>query len=200
MSSTQDARGILADAEKALRELMQREIDEHRYGEIAEVARLADGLARLLRGAPAPAPATRPRKGAPLKQRKANSARRGPAPAKAKNYPRFERDGARLIKVGWSKKAREEYEHRAPRNAVAAFVSHLISRVEPGKTFVMEDLFPVPDDAGDEVPAYQAYLTLALLRDLGAIEKKGRDGYVVVPGQIETAEFNSLWERIPERS
>ena len=40
----------MADAEKALRDLIQEQVDAHRYAELPELARLADGVARLLRG------------------------------------------------------------------------------------------------------------------------------------------------------
>src|SRR4051794_31882715 len=35
-------------------------------------------------------------------------------------YPKFFRRGDELVKVGWSKKERKEYSHRAPRRAVDA--------------------------------------------------------------------------------
>ena len=35
-----------------------------------------------------------------------------------KTLPRFERDGERIVKVSWSKRAKAEYEHRAPRDVV----------------------------------------------------------------------------------
>jgi len=199
MMTVQAARGILADAEKALRELMQQQIQEQRYGDLAEIAALADGIARLLRGQPS---------GKPLPKHTSRSASTRPSPRKRvssvatkRSYPVFERDGDRLVKVGWSKKARDEYEHRAPRDAVQAFVRHLVSRVEPGSTFVMEDLLPVPDSSGGEVPSYQVYMTLAWLRDQGAVEKKGRDGYVLQSGrQMDDGVFNKIWERTPQRS
>lgn len=197
MTSIREARGIVADAEKALRELMQREIQDQRYADIPEVARLADGVARLLRGQIDDRPARPARSVATQrgKLRLANRSSRG-----KKRYPRFERDGYKLVKVGWSKKGREEYEHRAPRDVVAAFTRHLVSKVKRGKAFVVEDLLPVPDSSGGEIPSYQVYMTLRWLRHAGAVEKRGRDGYALIDAQLDENGFDALWGRIPERS
>jgi hypothetical protein len=180
---------------------MQEEIQAHRYSDLPELARMADGVASLLRRATPndPAhPATARFTPSIKPDARAHLSRRAAA---AKKYPRFERDDdARLIKVGWSKKAREEYEHRTPREAVAAFVSYLVSKVKVGSTFVVEDLAPVPDSTGGEIPAYQVYMTLAWLRDLGLVQKKGRDGYVLRDSRIDGDAFNELWEHVPNRS
>ena len=198
MTSIQEARGIVADAEKALRDLMQRDIQDQRYADIPDVARLADGVARLLRGQPGDRPAARPHRAAPYRRGQRNVANRGALTRK--KYPRFERHDLKLVKVGWSKKGRDEYEHRAPRDAVVAFVRHLTSKVKPGKTFVVEELLPVPDSTGGEIPSYQVYMTLAWLRHARAVEKRGRDGYALSNGRLEGSGFDALWDRLPERS
>jgi hypothetical protein len=115
-------------------------------------------------------------------------------------YPRFHRDGDRLVKTGWSKKNRESYEHRAPRGTVIAFVRHLVSRVGAGEVFGIEGLLPVPDVSNGEVPAYQVYLTLAWLRTVGAIEKKGRDGYRLVSDGLAEKRLDEYWSQLPEHS
>ena len=193
-----DARGILADAEKALRDLMQREIREQRYRDIPEVARLTDGVARLLREEPPPAPRevkatseSAPARSTPRKKKP----RKRSASSKSK-YPKFVRDGDKLVKIGWSKKAREEYQHRAPWEAVAAFASHLNAEGHTGETFAVEDLLPVPDSAGGEVPNYQVYLTLAWLRQAGVVSKKGRNGYLLE----HEIDIHELWDVLTVRT
>jgi len=171
---------------------------------------MADSLARLARGNSQPvstnnhiATPSSPRSSAPVRK-----ATRAPAKGKvgakrgtAKHgYPRFERDDDKLVKVGWSKKAREEYEHRAPRPAVLAFAEHVGTATAKGKTFVIDDLLPVHDAAGDELPSYQVYLALGWLRNAGAVEKKGRDGYVRVADPLDGSVFDTLWDQIPERT
>ncbi len=204
MKPIQEARGILADAEKSLRDLMQRELRAQRYAEVAELAGMADALARLARGSlqpavvnnhssmPRPSPSSSP-------ARKATSASAKRKVSAKRDYPRFERDDDKLVKVGWSKKAREEYEHRAPRPAVLAFAEHVGTTTAKGKTFVIDDLLPVHDAAGEELPSYQVYLALAWLRQAGAVEKKGRDGYVRVADPLDGSVFETLWDQILER-
>lgn len=208
MAAPEESLRVLREAEASLRQLIERCLREQRYRDVAEVARLAEGVARLI-GQPADesvpkslqkrrsiGPSPSPKENAMLLSTQASEAK----PKKGNEYPRFERDGDRLVKVGWSKKNQEAYEHRAPQEAVIGFVRHLESRVKPGEVFVMDELFPIPDIAtGDEVPAYQAYLTLAWLRLTGAVEKKGRDGYVLRMDSLSDGGLDQLWNRLPER-
>jgi len=207
MNTREQAHKVLRDAEAALRDLKEAGLHEQRYTDIAEVAQLADGLARLLSLAPTfgmsttakltSAPdsvAITPRVSRPPASRTASRKK-----TKAK-YPHFEREGNRLVKVGWSKKHREEYEHRAPRDAVAAFARHLGGTVPEGHVFVVEDLLPVPGvNEDDEVPAYQVYLTLKWLQDIGAVEKKGRDGYVLRNGVLSEGGIDRYWSALRAR-
>lgn len=184
---------------------MEEALKQQRYRDIAEVARLADGVARLLqRQLPTVSPhrdRTVPAQSSPLKPMQPGGAASSKRKKKKVEYPRFERDGDRLVKIGWSKKNKEAYEHRAPREVIIAFARHLANRVEPGHVFAMEELFPIPDVVtGDEIPTYQAYLTLAWLREAKAIEKKGRDGYVLRNGSLADGGLDELWDNLPKRS
>lgn len=205
MSTIQAARTMLRQAESSLRQLIEAALRDQRYADVAEIAALAEGLSRLLeptsgrspdsaQNEPAPAPTRSPLAvAASPKQkssRKTSSRRSG--------YPRFGRDGDRLVKIGWSKKNKSEYEHRVPRSAVDAFLGKLTSTVKPGRVFEVESLLPVTDHAGDEVPAYQVYVTLAWLRDVGVIEKKGRDGYVVENSESTKRGADEHWKKLSE--
>lgn len=202
MNAVQAARKVLRDAEASLRELIEKALAEQQYGEIGAVAHLADGLTKLIRSnsiAADPAPlSTRNTQTSPRKesrgQRKAKSA------STKEKYPFFKCDGNRLVKVGWSKKNKKEYEHRVPRDVVIAFVRHLGDNVEEGKVFDVEGLLPVADPSGEEVPPYQIYVTLAWLRRVAIIEKKGRDGYVMRDKSIVTGGLDDLWNGLEIRS
>lgn len=199
MDTIQDAQKVLRDAEMMLRRLMEQSLKQQRYASIAEIACMAEGVARLLNKQSSPI--------TPDAASNAKSVSHTPPRARERshkkktNYPRFERDGDRLVKVGWSKKNKEAYEHRAPREAVVAVARHLSSQVRVGEVFAIEDLMPVPNvSSGDEVPGYQVYLTLAWLRSLNAIEKKGRDGYVLRSDLLTDGELDKLWEELAVRS
>lgn len=203
MATIQDALRIVLEAEAAVRSLAEAALREQRYSEVAEIARLAGGLAKLSQGLestsdnrvllPAEFEQSQPGEHSPrLRKRSSRASKSG--------YPRFIRDDDRLVKIGWSKKKKAAYEHRAPRDAVLSFIRHLRGAVAEGKVFVVEDLMPVPDIAnGGEIPAYQVYLTLAWLRFAGVVEKKGRDGYTLRRDALSNGHFEELWASLGAR-
>ena len=204
MGTVNEARQVLVVAEGRLRQLIERGVREQRYGEVAEIAGLAQGVAALLQGRAPVLSTSFPVVSAERRQRGgpgvAVPSRESVARSGKPGYPRFERDGDKLVKVGWSKKNKAAYEHRAPREAVVAFSRHLSRSVQEGKLFAVEDLLPVPDPAtSGELPAYQVYLVLAWLRHVGAIDKRGRDGYVLRRSGLSDAILDEHWERLPVR-
>src|SRR6266567_3543667 len=122
MDTIQDARRVLSATEASLRQLIEQGLKEQRYSEIVEIAKLADGVARLLHTPQAafasPPEITANATSLPSPISRASSAKRIPT---KRDYPRFERDGDRLVKIGWSKRRKGLYEHRASRQAVVAF-------------------------------------------------------------------------------
>lgn len=201
MPVIQRAKGVLADAEKVLRELMQEELASQRYSELAELAKMADGLLRLAGGATAH-PTWQPRSDAlsPLEDAATTTAARTRKASVKPVFPRFERHADKLVKVGWSKRQRKEYEHRAPRAAILAFTVHLGSRTMASKPFVVDTLLPAYDAAGDEIPNYQVYLALGWLRQLRIIIKRGREGYLRTANPLDGSVFDTLWLQTPERT
>ncbi len=207
MDTVGQAKAIIQRAEAELRSLMESGVREQRYAEVGEIAGLAAGLAELLRSRGAGALIAlgqqvvegRDSPRAPLPRPAAVKAGKGKKGDKS-TYPRFEREGDKLVKIGWSKSNKSPYEHRASKDAVLTFVRHLQNVVTEGRLFVIEDLLPVLDpSAGAELPAYQVYLTLAWLRSVGAIEKKGRDGYVMRRGALANGSLERMWSGLPDR-
>ena len=99
---------------------------------------------------------------------------------KRSGYPKFFRRAEELVKVGWSKHDKREYQHKAPHRVVvhtAKAVEGLGSRLN---IFTTDQILPLSEQGeGTEIPDYQAYLALAWLRHLGLLEKHGRQGYSV---------------------
>jgi len=113
-------------------------------------------------------------------------------------YPRFVRHKDELIKIGWSRRQRREYRHRAPKRVVDALATRLSNCGAASKLFTTEDIFPLPGDGGQEVPSYQAYLCLAWLRKEGLVLMRGRQGYTVPrPEQIDRS-VAECWQRLPD--
>lgn len=204
MRYTKEAHTILLNTEASLRQVLQRALEEQCYGDVGQIARLAEGIASLSLskndgGATQSRQFTNGRgKGSGRKRIHQNVSRRSFSKP-ADHYPRFERDGDKLVKVGWSKKNEEAYEHRAPKEAILCFRQHLAKTVDAGATFTMEEILPIPSTNGGEIPSYQAYLTLAWLRDRGAVRKKGRDGYAYSVRAIDEAKVEEHWAVLPER-
>ena len=201
MGNAREARRIIAEAEAGIRQLIEQAMREQRYADVAEVARLADALARVCatqiedREQRKPQLISTGSRGDVTRR----AARRGVAPPRRKPaFPRFERDSDTLVKVGWSKKNRAAYQHRAPKETVLAFLRHAVASVKPDKVFSVEDLMPVPDfGQGGEVPAYRVYLALAWLRHVHVIKKMGRNGYVLNRNAASSSEIEKHWEDLP---
>jgi hypothetical protein len=112
-------------------------------------------------------------------------------------YPRFLRDGDRLVKLAWSKKERAPYEHRAPREVINALIVAVQKRKGENKLFQASDILPLKNALHEEFPSYQSYLALNWLRDVGVIRKKGREGYVLRPNAATPEKLESLWTALP---
>ncbi len=194
MNIIHEAESLLQKVEEELRGLMEQGIHAQEYANVSEVAKLAEGLSDLLRKPDERwadrGPRGRVRTSEPAASRGSKS---------AKEYPEFVRDGDRLVKIGWSKKKRQEYEHRAPKTAVCAFAQALSKRTKVDGPFDMDQLLPIADiEANRPIPDYQAYITLAWMCTTGAIVKKGRDRYVLMQDLATDDALDALWERLPD--
>ncbi|WP_242101570.1 hypothetical protein [Lysobacter sp. M2-1] len=98
----------------------------------------------------------------------------------ATNYPRFERHGDNLVKVGWSKREKAEYEHKAPLRAVVMVADAVRKKGVDGRIFQISALLPYTGPDGETtVPDYQVYLIVAWWRAIGLLEQHGRKGYSI---------------------
>jgi hypothetical protein len=203
MAKLQAAHDFIDAAEKQLRELIARAAADGDYGVISQLVEAAEGLRRTTKLLERAEPVG-PEQPARPAEVDAPPVQAASAPAvetvrkTTREYPRFERQGDRLIKVGWSKKDRAEYEHRTDKH-IASAVSLYLAEVPKEKTFRMDDLLPIEID-GSDVPLYQAYLVLAWLRDRGLIGKQGKDGYQWLVGDFDEPAFEAAWGSTPRRN
>jgi hypothetical protein len=115
-------------------------------------------------------------------------------PTGPNDYPKFFRFNDELVKIGWSKKERTEYQHKAPHRAVEALVNRLAEVGSAGTLFSAEQLFPLYEIDGDvEIPAYQVYLCLAWLRHVGLVARIGRQGYEIADWSDLRATVDRRW-------
>lgn len=128
------------------------------------------------------------------------AAEQAPKARETKRYPRFFRQGESLVKVGWSKKSREEYEHKAPKTAVFAVASALHRAGGAGRRITMDNVIPVHDETlNSSVPDYQVYVALAWLRDLRLVVQHGRQGYTLAANGNLQQSVGTSWDALAVR-
>lgn len=123
-------------------------------------------------------------------------------PIKTRNklgqYPKFVREGDNLVKIGWSKSQRAEYEHKSPKRLLAVLCESLTSA--NGKRIMMDKVLPLKDPVtGNPFPDYQSYVCLAWLKSSGLVTQHGRQGYSLPKGiELERA-IEAQWANLLTR-
>ena len=113
-------------------------------------------------------------------------------------YPKFLREGDNLVKIGWSKSQRAEYEHKSPKRLLAVLCESLTSA--NGKRIMMNKVLPLKDRVtGSAFPHYQSYVCLAWLRSAGLVTQHGRQGYSLPKGIELEKSVEALWVGLPTR-
>jgi hypothetical protein len=179
------AQEAVRSAERQLKALLEQALREKRYGELGSISPIAEAIALIVSGF----------------TEADHVAQESPPPSevlsrassKKVTYPYFRRDGDKLVKVGWSKKDRQSYEHRAPRETVFQLAAVLSAQVAPGSAFKMEEFLPLRVGKEKELPTYQTYLALAWFRSLGIVEELGKLGYRFKKGALDEKKVEKLW-------
>ena len=212
MGSLEKGRELLRQAERGMRDLMAEAASEGEYDAVMTLTGWASGLSQLAAaegvalGAATPRDATDPsklegREVVSQTQKAKSTASRRKKSTKTKvpsGYPKFFRRGDDLVKVGWSKRSKEEYQHTAPRHVVALVTKALATEAEKGELVSAHDLTPLHNPADEaEVPGYQVYLCLAWLRQNGLIQQKGRQGYTVPSPEHFQGRVEEKWRELP---
>jgi hypothetical protein len=204
---------LLSETERSLRQLIADGLESQSYGAVAQIAGVAERLAALRNSVaksdddPELAETAKvngsesiTEKGSRLTALRSKPHASRNTPTKRQSYPRFERDGDKLVKIGWSDRDQRVYEHRAPKAMVLEVCGALARHSGRGRRFRMEEVLPELGDMNEPVPSYQAYLTLAWLRNTGVIDRDGKDGYRVRNGALSVDRIEKLWVSLGERS
>ena len=209
MSILQEAKQIVEQAENSIIELVKRATDQRDYPVVARVIELAEDLRRLAddvvssesdNDSPPPAESSVASGGTPARQatRKAKR-KRTTRKAGKKGYPKFLREGKVLVKIAWSKSQKAPYEHKAPRKVLSALITKLLEVGRRGRRFVMDDILPLTDLDGIEIPNYQPYLCISWLRTTPLLEQHGRQGYSIPNVEKLKEGLEEHWQLIPKR-
>ncbi len=134
-------------------------------------------------------------------QEKAETREASRANTQASPYPKFFREGDSLLKLGWSRKSKSEYEHRAPHEAVLAVAGRVAEVASTTSRFTVEDLGDVRIAQGEEpISSCQVYLCVAWFRRAGLVVQHGWRGYSlpIAPAQFP-AKVKAAWGELRER-
>lgn len=117
------------------------------------------------------------------------------------DYPQFLKDGDSLVKVGWSKAEKSEYEHKSPKKVLLAVAQALAAAGAKGRRFTMDKVLPLQDASdGSTLPDYQCYLCLAWIRQSGLVIQHGRQGYTLPKTGDLLSAIERCWETLPVRN
>jgi hypothetical protein len=192
---------ILQRAEADLRETVAKAVASGDYDSVVQIASWAKTLRGLLEQTP-------PKRGADVGFTNGNATvtaqvKKGRAQAKKKraadDYPRFFRKGDELVRIAWSRRARSEYQHRTTHAVLKTVADSLSQLGKRGRIFSTDEVLPLRDDQGTEIPAYQAYVVIALLKFTGLIEPHGRQGYSISSTDDLNQAVDVLWRKLPAK-
>lgn len=202
MDRLSQAADILRRAESQIRELLLDSAGDGAYREVSVLAAWAQQLRKLADQSSAPNGTS---EGLTEWNASVESARRkqplGRKAAKGKkgDYPRFYRERDELVKVGWSKKQKAEYRHKAAKHVVFLVTQTLQRTGADGQRFAFDQLLPILDpQTNSEVPSYQTYLVLAWLRNEKLIMQHGRQGYSLLPNINLMDAIEERWKLLPK--
>lgn len=114
-------------------------------------------------------------------------------------YPKFFRQQNELIRIAWSKREKEEYRHKASLGVLKTLAERMAQQTANGRrVFSTEHLLPLDGaDRGEEVPNYQAYACIALLKQTGLIKQHGRRGYSIPRTADFKGDVEAVWNKLP---
>jgi len=130
----------------------------------------------------------------PLGLKEGSARSKKPKGDQKRDYPKYRVTGDLLIKTGLSRDARKEYEHILTKKDFDALISLLAEFSSSRRDFAFEEV-----RGRLELPSYQIYTVLSLLRarDILLVPKRGL--YIFKTPKAFRAEAANLWEAIRTR-
>src|SRR5207247_1980546 len=184
------AREVLEKAESTLRSLAGDAVKLGRYEEVQTLARWAKQISELR--------SVSGNLTVPDANDRQNGNARSAEPVAG--YPRFLRHGESIVKVGWSKAKAERYEHRAPRDVLAAVLAALSRAGGRKRPIPVEALIQLRSRDNKPIPNYQVYVALSLLCSHGVLEQHGRRGYSISQDLRDPAALTAqVWDSLPHQ-
>lgn len=205
MEPLKQATELLRETEAKLRELVSTAATSGDYSSVVQIAAWARTLAELMKTTgPANDKQTavlRTMPPAAIGEATIEKViKQVSSPAWRKAYPKFFRQQNELVRVAWSRREKKEYRHKAPRGVLKALAESMAEKGAKGRVFSSDQLLPIQDgtDQG-EIPNYQAYVGISLLKQTGLIDQHGRSGYSIARRLTDfKGAVEALWNKLPE--
>lgn len=195
--TSKSAANVLRKAESGLAKLATDAATERGYDlaeELLRVARTLAAMADKLEGSPA-----HPQGNGAAPSVASAPARSEDGDDEALDAPVFARHEDFLIKTAKSRGDGNSYEHKAPRSAVDALLASISEKATKKGEFKTGRVFPLIDATGEKMPSYQGYLALRWLRQIGLIQRVGRQRYLMAPGRDPVSSVEAAWESLQQR-
>lgn len=205
MDALKQAITLLQETESKLRGLLSNAATAGDYATVVRIAAWARGLSDLVNGTSGvPGNRTALQSDAPARKDGRSSTEipktKHSAPKQAqKTYPIFLRHDDQVVRLAWSKREKKEYRHKVPLAALKTLTKTMAEKGADGRVISTDQFLPIRDAAGVEIPNYQSYVGISLLKHTGLIDQHGRQGYSIprIADFKDAAE--AVWKKLPER-
>lgn len=189
MSTIDSAKKIITACEHSLRDLLSEAAKEGDYSSLSAIAHWAKSISALIDTS---FPVASPKRSNRDSEKTSKE-----RPLKVKTqYPYFKRSNDSLYKIGWSKKSKNEYRHNISYETVVDIVKHFMKEMQTENIYATEDLLPVTDRTGQEIPSYQVYICIAWLKEIGLLSQNGRQGYSMSNPRNTMDIVEKAWEAL----
>lgn len=198
MTVAEHASLLLSATEAKLRQHVAEAATEGDYATVVQLTAWARTVGELLSDTPVKQFSSSLQDGVRSLRARPQKSKRAEHGGLHQPYPRFFREGDRLVRVAWSKRDKKEYHHKTPSSVLHALIAKITEKASDGEIVSMDQLLPLNESDGSEAPSYQAYVGLALLKHAGLVDQHGRQGYSLPrPAEFKHA-VEAVWRSLPK--
>lgn len=118
----------------------------------------------------------------------------GPQKKKKADYPKYQITDNCLVKIGLQRDRRTEYQHIVQKAAFDKIVSAIVKQQANTKEFTPDTIL-----AELNLPAYQTYVVLAMLRQMGLFKNPRRGLYATTDVRDFGVAASAVWNKLAAR-
>jgi len=199
MSTLKRATEILQHTEEKLRSLVSEAVGAGDYSSVVSITRWAQALKELTKSVPHGEARPTSNRAAQKPKKAVRAAQNISSHYSQNGYPRFLRHGEYLVRIAWSKREKKEYRHKVPYSILKLLATAIGDKGKDGRVFSTDEFLPMHETGdGTQVPNYQAYVGISLLKQTGLIDQHGRQGYSIPRTAEFTNAVEATWQKLPK--